>query len=109
MAAIWHDGDIIRATAKLDYGGDDIQNVFHYRYDGPDVNDSTAIQALTQAIDDIYDNLEPAMNTGLAFVTIDITNATPGLVYPDEAWPDQPTGGDADPVMPNQGCLMLLG
>jgi len=109
MAINWHDGDIIRATAKMDYGGDDIQNVFHYRYNGPDVVDTTAISSVLAAIDNIYDNFEPAMNTGLAFTTIDITNVTQGLVYPDEDWPNQTTGGDADPVMPNQCCLMMLG
>jgi len=109
--ADWNDGDVIRATAKMSVNGVyDIQNVFHWTYGGAPVAASTAITALAQAIDDMYDSIEPEISQNVQFTEIDIQNVTQGEVYAAVDWPVQNTGGNSGgTLMPLSNALLVVG
>lgn len=110
MANFWHEGDIIRVTAKMvDSTTGDIQNVYHFKYGGSDVAEESAIGNILAIIDDMYDDIQPAMPADMIFHSIDVANVTQSIVYAARNWPTQVNGGGTGDTMPEQNCALVVG
>lgn len=99
------DGDIWRATCHLrSASGEDIYNVFHFKHDGISENEGSLAVSVLTVLDNLYDDIEPAIPSDVSFVDIDLANVTQGLVYPSHPWPVQTNGGGTGDTMPEQLC-----
>jgi hypothetical protein len=103
-------GDILKAVTTLRTAtGEDIQNVFHWRYVGDAVNELTVNSAIKAALDGMFDNIEPAIPSDVEFVNIDITNVTQQIFYGTAFWPSQDFGGGTGDTAPEQLCALVTG
>jgi len=111
MAETWHDGDIIRCTARLrSASGEDIENVFHWKlYLNQDMSDGQGFYYLKPAVDMMYDAIQPEIPSDVTFVDMDFANLTQDLVYGASAWPTQTVGGGTGDTMPEQNCALVVG
>lgn len=106
----WVDGDVIRVSSKLTTAtGEDIVNVFHFRYVGDPLPEGSCQIIIAFAIDGMFTNIQPEIPSDVAFTNIDMANVTQGLVYGPVPWPVLTTGGGTGDTMPEQCCALVLG
>jgi len=95
-------GDVLRITAKLQYNGNDIQNVFHLFNYGSAENDNVVSAAIETRIDTAYSYLNVYYPDDIIYTTIAIWNVTQGVPVSENAWPTMTAGGagtaDASPL-----------
>lgn len=102
--------DIIRAAARLrTASGDDIVNVFHFRYEGGDVALDALANSVAIGLDAMYDNIASAIPADVTFVDIDVQNLSDGQVTGAVAWPTQTVGGGSGDTAPQQCTANVLG
>lgn len=107
----WEDGDIIRASCRLQSAtGEDIVNVFHWKcfLTSPET-DTYGISQTLYALDEMYDEIQPSIPSDVQFVDIDIANLTKGTVYAARDWPSLTAGGGTGDTMPEQVCGLVVG
>lgn len=106
----WEDGDIARVAARMTTAaGTDIVNVYHLLFQGAG-NDSDIVNPyILSWIDSIYDEIEPALDDGLTFTDIDITNVNKELGFPAYPWPTQVHGGATGEPLPYQLAAVIVG
>jgi len=106
--AEYHDGDIVKAVCSMHVStGDDVQNVFHWRYVGPSASDALVNDALLEYVDDMYGLIQAGMPADMTFWSIDITNVTQEIFYGAYDWPGQISGGGSGDTMPEQNCALV--
>jgi len=100
-------GDIVRATAVMDFEGEAVENVYHFLVgvagsgDDLDIMDDIALH-----LDDAYDELAPGLSTSLIFVEIRGFNETQDAPMPTVLWPSQVAGAEGSDPLP-LGAAML--
>jgi hypothetical protein len=104
------DGDVIRAACRLRDGyGSDILNVYHFMYAGATTNSTVLGPFLINALDLMYDHIQPAIPSDTTFVDIDLSNATTGEVEAARAWQYQTAGGGTGAQMPSKDTALVVG
>jgi len=104
------DGEVLRAAARLrSASGEDIVNVYHWKWTGDPVDLSLVVPSVSQALDGRYDEIQPGIPSDVTFVDISYSNATTGEVYPAQSWPTQTSGGGTGDTMPEQCCGLIVG
>lgn len=88
--------DVVRITAKLNYDGNSLQNVYHVTsYSGAGVSDDDFMDAADDWVDDAYDNIISVLHDGVDFDSIEFFNVTTNSPMGSRAWPTQTSGSDA--------------
>lgn len=82
-----NDGDIIRVTAKMSWGGSDLQNVYHAQYSGGTQDDATIETALLNSQNALYDHIKSHYPSSFSFDTISIFNVTQDRPMTEEPFP----------------------
>jgi len=102
-------GDVLRVTAKMSYGVEDVQNVYHFLTTGSGtLSDSAAMTVIAQLIDDAMDELDLLTSDQLAFDTIEFYNLTQDTWMGEDDWPTQTVGGSPEDMSPPQICHLAL-
>lgn len=102
--------DVLRVTARMTRGQDDVQNVFHYlvwNLAAP-IDDTTGDNAIVADLDAAYTFLVPVIETGLDFVDIVIQNVTEGTPSRYHNWTTLTSGSDSGTPLPYQVCGLVL-
>lgn len=87
--------DILRITAKMSLGGNDIQNVYHVQNGGMStIPDATALAGLADWIDDAHVDINPSIASGVSYDTIEVFNVTQDYSLGDTTWTTLAIGGD---------------
>lgn len=103
-------GDIVRAAARLrTASGDDIVNVFTYKYDGGGMALDSFADFISVGIDELYQNIQPSIPSDVSFVDIDVMDLTTGEVTGAKPWPTLTVGGGTGDTAPQQCCGLVLG
>lgn len=103
-------GDVIRAACRLRDGyGSDIMNVYHFVYTGSATDSAEVGTPLRQALDDMYDHIQPAIPSDTSFIDIDLSNASSGLIEASQPWPVQTVGGGTGDQMPSKDTALCVG
>jgi len=104
-------GDVIRVTAKLSRGVDDIQNVYHVELTGATPpTDAAFMTQIATTLDTAYAFISASMWTGISYDSVEAYNMTQDYWIGEVAWPVQTTGGDPAGTLPAQCsplCLFL--
>ncbi|GAG64292.1 unnamed protein product, partial [marine sediment metagenome] len=67
------DGDILRVTAKMSVGEDDVQNVYHLEANVTGTpSDETVFDEIADWLDDAYDDLASSMCVTVDFDSIEV-------------------------------------
>lgn len=104
------ENDVIRAACRLRDGyGSDIMNVFHFRYSGSATDSAEVGPILRTALDNMYDNIQPAIPSDTSFIDIDLSNASSGLIEAAQPWPVQTVGGGTGDQMPSKDTALVVG
>lgn len=101
-------GDIIRATAKMTYVGDDVQNVYHLQYLGVTTLDSSVVNGIAGVLDDAYDYIDLFISDNVGFDTIEVWNITQNRLLDEVNWPTLVSGGGVDSALPTQVSALAL-
>lgn len=107
--ADWTQGDVIRCQARIRSQGQTLIGTFHYRMTGPSISSDAGIFALAEQIDEMYDVVQPAMNSAVTFVDLDFANVTKQEVYAAIPWPTQTAGGSNQEPQANQVSALVVG
>jgi len=87
-------GDVVRITAKMEQGGDDVQNVFHIQHNGSSsVADSTFLADAISWLDGAYDYINDYQGDALSYESVEAYNVTQGAPIGEDVW-DTLTSGD---------------
>jgi len=106
--ASWANGDIIKIVTRMRSAtGEDILNVFHYRWEGDPIDDSTGFETLRNHMDAIFDIIASDIPADVAFIDIDCTNVTQEIFYGTDPWPSLTVGGGSGDTMPEQCCALV--
>jgi len=108
MATEVHNGDIIRVTAKMSHGADDIFNVFHLRAYGDTIAEATAETLIANWVDGLYTSLDENFSTGMTFDTISMFNITQDSPMNEVDWPVKTAGLNAAQALPLQVSPLVL-
>lgn len=101
--------DIVRVTAKLEQGGDDIQNVYHVKNVGSGaVADATFLASAVTWMDDCYDYMDALMGDAVDFVSVEAFNITQGAPIGEDSWDTMTSGGDAANQEYAKQCCALI-
>ena len=101
--------DVIRATAKMSIGVEDIQNVYHFIVGGSGTpSDSDAMDAIVDCLDDAYAELELKISDEVTFDSIDFYNLTQETYMGSKNWTTLTVGGEPGDMMPPQVCPFVL-
>lgn len=104
-----HPGDILRVTAKMVFGADQVQNVYHLRVDtSEDVDDDTMQLYVTEKIDAMYNWYQPSMCANVTFTTIELWNVSQDRPMGDWDWPTLTVGGASGDGLPKQCAPLIL-
>jgi hypothetical protein len=87
--------DIVRVTAKMNYGGGDIQNVFHVKYNGTPQDDVDFMDDVSDAVDTYYSGVVAQISSYVNFGTIGFYNITQDRPMGEQAWPTLTVGGNS--------------
>lgn len=88
--------DIIRVTAKMRQGSDDIQNVFHFKNTGiGGAEDDDVMTNVAAWMDGVYDNIDALQGNAHTYESIDVYNVTDAAPIGEIAWPTLTVGGDS--------------
>lgn len=110
MAFPINDGDVVRVTCRLTDGyGSNIINTYHFMYAGSTTDSGAAGTDIRQYMDDMYDEIQPAIPSDTSFVDIDLANVSQGYVEAAQAWPVQTAGGGTGDQMPSKDTALLVG
>lgn len=106
----YQNGDVIRVTARLAHGPDDIQNVYHYLVNGmtADQTDLAGDAVLIAEMDDLYDNLNPIISVDVDYIDIVLQNITAGTPARYRDWTTQTSGSKIGTLMPGQVAGLAL-
>lgn len=87
-------GDVVKATARLEWGGSvAVQNVFYAEsLAAVSVSDEDAMDDLAEWLETIYDSIAPYMMTTVAFVDILFYDMTGDRPIGQLSWPTLTTG-----------------
>lgn len=89
-------GDVIRATAKMEWGGNDIQNVFHIQADASSAElDSVILDDVIADLDNAYSALVANLTTSFTFESVSVYNLTAGRYLGEDVWTTLTAGTDA--------------
>jgi hypothetical protein len=102
------DGDIVRVVARQSYGEDDIQNVYHCRYTGPDIGDDDFVDEVADALDTAHDAYNVVVASSIDYDTIWFWNVTQDRPLGEVAWPTLTVGGSGADIMPLQTAPLVL-
>lgn len=104
------DGDIIRVTAKMTYnaGVDDVQNVYHMKFDGPDMVDEDVHTMIAGYLNTAYDYIKGLSTTDVEFETIETWNLTQDRPMIENTWPTLTAGTGTGQSSPQQGAPLCL-
>ncbi|MCK4959536.1 MAG: hypothetical protein KAT00_09040 [Planctomycetes bacterium] len=101
--------DVIRVTAKMSLGVEDIQNVYHFKATGTGTaTDANVTIALAAGLDGAYDEIDLLFSTAIAFDTIEFYNLTQDTYLGELAWPTLVAGDDLGDLLPPQTCMFAL-
>lgn len=101
--------DVIRATAKMSLGVEDIQNVYHFKATGTGTaTDANVTIAIAAGLDSAYDEVDLLFSDQVDFDTIEFYNLTQDTYLGELAWPSLVAGGDLGDMLPPQTCLFTL-
>lgn len=102
--------DIIRAAARLRTAtGDDIVNVFTFRYEGTDIALDALAGYIAAGLDSMYANIQPEIPSDVSFVDIDVQNLSTLEVTGAVPWPNLTAGGGTGDSAPQQCAGLILG
>lgn len=106
----YSNGDVLRVTARMQNGADDLQNVYHFRIDGmtSDTTNGLGDGAIMAELDSWYQKLVPIISDSVSFVDIIIQNLTEGTPARSVVWPTVTAGTDAGTDMPGQISGLVL-
>lgn len=95
--------EILRVTAKMSWGLQDIQNTYHIRVDSASADsDATILGYIATELDNDYTNFAAALHTGLSFDTISCYNLTAERFMGEVAWPVLTAGTEGNDPLPAQ-------
>jgi hypothetical protein len=96
-------GDILQVRAKMSYGADEVMNVWHVKADfDTEQSEEDVYNAINAWIDDIYDNIDQYISTGMSFDTIEVINLTQENTLGEDAWDTLTAGTAASNTLPRQ-------
>jgi hypothetical protein len=88
-------GDVLRATAKLSWGSDDIQNVYHIIADSNSANsDATILDEVIADLDNAYSAVQGPMSNAVSFDSVSLYNLTADRYMGESTWTALTVGGD---------------
>lgn len=103
------DGDVLRVTAKMVIGEDDIQNVYHAQMNiTGSPTDAVIAENFADELDDIYNYLVSSMASTVEFTSIEVWNLTQDELVGVEGWPTQTVGGNGTNQVPPQCAALVL-
>ncbi|MCK5293006.1 MAG: hypothetical protein KAR39_13430 [Thermoplasmata archaeon] len=101
--------DVLRVTAKMSIGVEDVQNVYHFKATGTGTaTDANVTIAIAAGLDNAYDEVDLLFPTVLSFDTIEFYNLTQDLYLGELAWPTLVAGADVADLLPPQVCPFVL-
>jgi hypothetical protein len=105
-----NNNDIIRVTAKMHWGGGDIQNVFHCQYSGTTQDDVDFMDDVAIDFDASYTLMYSHISSGVTAETIAFFNVTQDRPMGENAWPALTTFGNTtgEHLAPQLAPLVLF-
>jgi len=86
-------GDVVRVTAKLSHGVNDLRNVYHVLYSGTaPVEDEFFVADTADKLDNAYLEIVSIFPTGVQFDTIEFFNITQDRPVDEVVWPTMTEG-----------------
>ncbi len=102
-------GDVIRVTARMSQGTDDVQNVYHYKAGGSgSAADVTVQNQIAAALDAAYTDIDDELTTGLSFDDIDFHNITQDEPMGAIDWPVLTAGVTVAETLPLQASACCI-
>lgn len=103
-------GDILRITARMSWGEDDIQNVYHLRVTAGDDEDNTDVLTdIAEDLEDAYDFILGRIPNEITFDSLEGYNLTDDEWMGVVGWPTLTAGtATADPMPPQNSPLVLF-
>jgi len=104
------DNDILRITAKMLIGEDDVQNVYHMKVNVTgSPSDSLVVEEILDYVEDAYGDLVSSICSTVVFATIEVWNVTQDSLLGEDVWPSLIDGGNETNQLPAQcGALVLF-
>jgi len=100
--------DIIRVTAKMSYGEDDVQNVFHYKCaESGGVDESTFMTAVRDELDAAYVLMEDFIADGISADSVEAWNLTQESWVGEITWSNFTGGQGLGAKMPPSTCPLI--
>lgn len=101
--------DVLRVTAKMSLGVEDVQNVYHFIVGGTGTaTDAATLTAIANLLDDAYFELQGSTSDEISFDTIEVYNLTQDTWVGELVWPSLTTGGQTGNLMPPQTSMLAL-
>lgn len=103
-------GDIIRVVARMSWGEDEIQNVYHLRVtSGDDEANADVLDDIAECLDDAYAFLDDYIAAEVSFDSIEAYNLTEDEYLGIAEWPTLTDGAATnDPLPPQTAALALF-
>lgn len=87
--------DVLRATAKCSWGGDDIQNVFHIQALASSASaDSVILSDVIADLDNAFAAIQPFLTNSFSFDSVSVYNLTADSYLGEATWTTLTIGGD---------------
>lgn len=100
--------DVLRVTAELSFGADDLQNTFHYQYTSvADATDAEALDDIANIMDDLYSIIVADMSSSVDFDQVRVQNVTQDVLLGAAAWPSLVSGTEASAALPLQVAALI--
>lgn len=101
--------DILRITANMDFLGNAIKNIYHYKVEvAQNSSDQDWMDDIAVILDDAYTFVGGDLSINLDFVNISGQNLTQDEVLPTTAWPVLVSGTGASNGTPPQACALAF-
>lgn len=102
-------GDVLRVIAKMSWGENDIQNVYHMQVSGTNFGtNANVLSEISDFLDGAYLTFDQGVTDLITYDTIEAYNLTQEEYVGEQAWPTLSVGGLADDPLPPQTCNLVL-